>query len=96
MFFTGHFADKTDLRMFLAIGMLVSGVFTVAFPCGYWFGVHSFLYFVLDQIPCSISQSTGCPCVVVVVMLVVEGLGWWGHWAWGRVVGWEGKGMTND
>lgn len=67
MFFSGHFADKTDLRVFLAIGMLLSGVFTVAFGCGYWFGVHSFLYFVLVQILCGVSQSTGWPCVVAVV-----------------------------
>lgn len=67
MFFSGHFADTTDLRVFLAIGMLLSGVFTVAFGMGYWFGVHSFLYFVVVQILCGLSQSTGWPCVVSVV-----------------------------
>lgn len=67
MFFSGHLADTTDLRVFLAIGMMLSGVFTVAFGMGYWFGVHSFLYFVVVQILCGLFQSTGWPCVVAVV-----------------------------
>lgn len=67
MFFSGHLADTTDLRLFLAIGMLLSGIFTVAFGMGYWFGVHSFLYFVVVQILCGLFQSTGWPCVVAVV-----------------------------
>lgn len=67
MFFSGHFADTTDLRLFLSSGMLLSAVFTVAFGCGYWFSIHSFLYFVLVQIFCGVFQSTGWPSVIAVV-----------------------------
>lgn len=67
MFFSGHFADTTDLRLFLSSGMLLSGVFTVAFGFGYWLSIHSFLYFVIVQILCGVSQSTGWPSVVAVV-----------------------------
>ncbi|XP_057538592.1 putative glycerol-3-phosphate transporter 5 [Amaranthus tricolor] len=67
MFFSGHFADITDLRLFLSYGMLLSALFTVAFGCGYWFSIHNFLYFVLVQIFCGVFQSTGWPSVVAVV-----------------------------
>ncbi|KMT03607.1 hypothetical protein BVRB_8g192800 [Beta vulgaris subsp. vulgaris] len=67
MFFSGHFADTTDLRLFISSGMLLSAVFTVAFGCGYWFSIHSFLYFVLVQIFCGVFQSTGWPSVIAVV-----------------------------
>ncbi|XP_021741868.1 putative glycerol-3-phosphate transporter 5 [Chenopodium quinoa] len=67
MFFSGHFADTLDLRLFLSSGMLLSALFTVAFGFGYWFQIHSFLYFVVVQILCGFSQSTGWPSVVSVV-----------------------------
>ncbi|KAL9223935.1 hypothetical protein vseg_000018 [Gypsophila vaccaria] len=73
MFFSGHFADSTDLRLFLSSGMLLSSLFTLAFAFAYWFQVHSFLYFVLVQIFCGFSQSTGWPSVVAVVG------NWFGH-----------------
>ncbi|XP_021745447.1 putative glycerol-3-phosphate transporter 5 [Chenopodium quinoa] len=67
MFFSGHFADTLDLRLFLSSGMLLSALFTVAFGFGYWLQIHSFLYFVIVQILCGFSQSTGWPSVVSVV-----------------------------
>ncbi|KAH9617240.1 hypothetical protein KSS87_012521 [Heliosperma pusillum] len=67
MFFSGHFADTTDLRIFLSSGMVLSGLFTIAFGFGFWFRVHSLLYYVVVQVLCGLCQSTGWPSVVAVV-----------------------------
>ncbi|GMH04594.1 hypothetical protein Nepgr_006434 [Nepenthes gracilis] len=67
MYFSGHLGDRIDLRVFLAIGMFGSGIFTIAFGLGYWWDVHQFLYFFVVQIVCGLFQSIGWPCVVAVV-----------------------------
>lgn len=70
MYFSGHLGDRYDLRVFLSIGMLGSGLLTIAFGLGYWWDIHRFSYFLVVQIVCGLFQSTGWPCVVAVV----------GHW----------------
>ncbi|KAA8535273.1 hypothetical protein F0562_030276 [Nyssa sinensis] len=67
MYFSGHIGDRIDIRLFLTIGMLGSGVFTVVFGLGYWLNVHVLGFFVLVQIMCGLFQSIGWPCVVSVV-----------------------------
>ncbi|KAJ0724338.1 putative major facilitator superfamily, MFS transporter superfamily [Helianthus annuus] len=67
MYFSGHVGDRIDLRLFLTVGMIGSGVFTVMFGLGYWFDVHFFGYFVVVQICCGVFQSVGWPCVVAVM-----------------------------
>ncbi|XP_057751378.1 putative glycerol-3-phosphate transporter 5 [Arachis stenosperma] len=67
MYFAGHVGDRIDLRLFLVVGMMGSGIFTVLFGLGYWFDVHVFGYFVVVQIFCGVFQSIGWPCVVAVV-----------------------------
>ncbi|XP_071716333.1 putative glycerol-3-phosphate transporter 5 [Rutidosis leptorrhynchoides] len=67
MYFSGHVGDRFDIRIFLTIGMIGSGVFTVLFGLGYWFNIHLFGYFVFVQICCGVFQSIGWPCVVTVM-----------------------------
>ncbi|GAB2289140.1 hypothetical protein Dimus_023443 [Dionaea muscipula] len=67
MYFAGHLGDRIDLRVFLAVGMWGSAVFTIAFGLGYWFNVHKFVYFIVVQVVSGLFQSTGWPCVVAVV-----------------------------
>ncbi|GAB4832749.1 hypothetical protein Ancab_006766 [Ancistrocladus abbreviatus] len=67
MYFAGHLGDRIDLRLFLAVGMFGSGVFTIGFGLGYWWDVHTFVYFFVVQVICGLFQSTGWPCVVAVV-----------------------------
>lgn len=67
MYFSGHIGDRIDLRVFLTIGMLGSGFFTVVFGLGYFFSVHEFGFFLVVQIVCGLFQSIGWPCVVSVV-----------------------------
>ncbi|KAI7756537.1 hypothetical protein M8C21_008740 [Ambrosia artemisiifolia] len=67
MYIAGHVGDRIDLRVFLTIGMIGSGVFTVLFGLGFWFDVHLLGYFVVVQVCCGVFQSIGWPCVVAVM-----------------------------
>lgn len=67
MYFSGHFGDRMDLRIFLTIGMIGTGVFTSFFGLGYWGNIHSFYYFLIVQMIAGLFQSTGWPSVVAVV-----------------------------
>lgn len=67
MYFSGHFGDRIDLRLFLVFGMLGSGVSTIIFGLGYWLNVHELGFFMGVQIVCGLFQSIGWPCVVSIV-----------------------------
>lgn len=64
MFFSGLLAEHMDLRHFLTVGMLASGLFSIAFGLGYFWNVHYFAYFVVVQILSGLCQSSGWPSVV--------------------------------
>lgn len=62
---SGYIAENTNLRIFLSVGMLMTGVTTALFGLARYFAVHSFAYFVIMQILAGITQSTGiqlCSC----------------------------------
>lgn len=67
MYFSGHLGDRIDLRIFLTVGMVGTGVFTSLFGVGYWGNIHSFYYFLVVQMVAGLFQSTGWPSVVAVV-----------------------------
>lgn len=67
MYFAGHLGDRLDLRIFLTVGMIGTGLFTSLFGAGYWLNVHSFSYYLLVQMLAGLFQSTGWPSVVAVV-----------------------------
>lgn len=67
MYFSGHFGDRTNLRIFLTVGMVGTGLFTSLFGIGYWGNIHSFFYFLIVQMIAGLFQSTGWPSVVAVV-----------------------------
>lgn len=67
MYFAGHLGDRLDLRIFLTIGMVGTGLFTSLFGAGYWLNIHSFYYFLAIQMFAGLFQSTGWPSVVAVV-----------------------------
>ncbi|KAF5731068.1 putative glycerol-3-phosphate transporter 1 [Tripterygium wilfordii] len=67
MFFSGHLGDRMNLRYFLTVGMLGTGLFTSLFGVGYWAGVHNFYYYLAMQMLAGLFQSTGWPSVVAVV-----------------------------
>ncbi|KAJ4957306.1 hypothetical protein NE237_014089 [Protea cynaroides] len=67
MYFAGHLGDRLDLRIFLTVGMVGTGLFTALFGFGYWFNIHNFYYFLIIQMIAGLFQSTGWPSVVAVV-----------------------------
>ncbi|CAA6656132.1 unnamed protein product [Spirodela intermedia] len=67
MYFAGHLGDRLDLRVFLTVGMIGTGLFTSLFGAGYWLNIHSFYYYLLIQMLAGLFQSTGWPSVVAVL-----------------------------
>ncbi|KAK9724446.1 hypothetical protein RND81_05G072600 [Saponaria officinalis] len=67
MFFSGHIGDRMNLRVFLTIGMLCTGLFTALFGLGYFFNIHNFYYYLIIQMLAGVVQSTGWPSVVALV-----------------------------
>ncbi|KZV29623.1 glycerol-3-phosphate transporter 5 [Dorcoceras hygrometricum] len=67
MYFSGHIGDSIDLRIFLTVGMVGSGIFVIVFGLGYFVHLHSFAAFLFIQVLCGLFQSVGWPCVVSVV-----------------------------
>ncbi|KAI3704932.1 hypothetical protein L1987_75161 [Smallanthus sonchifolius] len=67
MFFSGHVGDRMNLRIFLTIGMVGTGLFTSLFGVGYWANIHVFYYYLIIQMIAGLFQSTGWPSVVAVV-----------------------------
>lgn len=63
-------AERVNLRYFLAMGMIMSGVFCYLFGLARTLNIHSLAYFIVIQILMGIFQTTGWPAVVAVV----------GHW----------------
>lgn len=67
MFASGFVAERVNLRYFLAIGMLVSGIASYLIGVAKSYDIHSFSYFVFAQVLGGIFQTTGWPGVVTVV-----------------------------
>ncbi|XP_022969907.1 putative glycerol-3-phosphate transporter 1 [Cucurbita maxima] len=67
MYFSGQLGDRTDLRIFLTVGMLGTGLFTSLFGVGYWANIHVFCYYLIVQMLAGLFQSTGWPSVVAVI-----------------------------
>ena len=59
-YFSGFVAERMNLRYFLSIGMILSGVLTFLFGFAKVMDIHSIYYFVTIQV--SISYSLGPLC----------------------------------
>lgn len=91
MYFAGHIGDSFDLRIFLMIGMVGSGILVISFGLGYFLNVHSFTFYVIVQVVCGLFQSIGWPCVVVVVG------NWFGKSKRGLIMGiWNSHGAVGN
>ena len=64
---SGSVADRVDLRVFLTVGMLGSGLFTVMFGLAYRARVLSIWYFFCVQALTGLFHTTGWPGVLTVV-----------------------------
>jgi len=47
---SGHIAERTNMRYFLAVGMLLSGVTTILFGLAWYWHIHVFYYFIIVQV----------------------------------------------
>jgi len=81
MFISGIVAERVDLRYFLSLGMIFSGVFTALFGFAHDFGIHSLWYLLAIQIILGIFQATGWPGVVSVMA------NWFGKGRRGLIMG---------
>ncbi|GBF91304.1 glycerol-3-phosphate transporter [Raphidocelis subcapitata] len=81
MFVAGHIGDRTDLRVFLAGGMVLSGLMTTLFGMAYFWDVHNMSYFIFIMILGGAFQSTGWPSVVSIMA------NWFGKGKRGLVMG---------
>lgn len=67
MYVAGHLGDTLDLRLFLTIGMMGSGIFVGLFGMGYFWNVHVFWFYLVMQMIAGLFQATGWPSVVAVI-----------------------------
>ncbi|XP_023015190.1 major Facilitator Superfamily Transporter 16 isoform X5 [Leptinotarsa decemlineata] len=67
MFVSGFVAERVNLRYFLSLGMLMSGIFCYMFGLAKTYQIHSLWYYVLVQGLAGIFQTTGWPGVVTVM-----------------------------
>jgi hypothetical protein len=67
LFISGLIADRVNLRYFLTIGMIGSGVCVGLLGVAYYAQIHNIAYFILVQIVVGVFESTGWPGVVAVM-----------------------------
>ncbi|XP_018302530.1 glucose-6-phosphate exchanger SLC37A2 isoform X1 [Mycetomoellerius zeteki] len=67
MFFSGFIAERVNLRYFLSIGMLASGISCYLFGIAKPYNIHNLWYFIFVQALGGIFQTSGWPGVVTVV-----------------------------
>ncbi|KAJ1415017.1 Sugar phosphate transporter [Sesbania bispinosa] len=67
MYVAGHLGDTLDLRLFLTMGMMGSGIFMGLFGMGYFWNVHEFWFYLSMQMIAGLFQATGWPSVVAVI-----------------------------
>merc|ERR1719430_690990 len=81
MFFSGLGAERMNLRYFLSLGMIFSGISTWLFGFSYVVGIHSLWYLLFVQIVTGCFQATGWPGVVSVMA------NWFGKGRRGLIMG---------
>lgn len=67
MFGSGFVAERVSLRYFLALGMIMSGIFCYLFGVAKVMDIHSIWYFVIVQALAGLFQTTGWPGVVTIL-----------------------------
>lgn len=46
----GSIGERVNVRYFLTIGMVMSGIFGFLFGLAYWTDIHSLTYFIMVQV----------------------------------------------
>lgn len=64
MFVSGYIAEHTNLRIYLSIGMVLTGLLTSGIGLAYYFNIHSLAFFFALLTLTGITQSTGKICFI--------------------------------
>lgn len=67
LFISGWVADRVDIRKFLTLGMISSGLSSIFLGFAHRAKVHSLSYFIVMSAWGGLSQSVGWPCVITVM-----------------------------
>uniref|UniRef100_T1ITN0 Sugar phosphate exchanger 3 n=1 Tax=Strigamia maritima TaxID=126957 RepID=T1ITN0_STRMM len=67
MYFSGSIAERVNLRYFLSLGMIASGIGVYLFGIAYSYKIHFVWYYFCVQIFGGIVQTTGWPSVVTLL-----------------------------
>ncbi|XP_011311846.1 sugar phosphate exchanger 2 isoform X2 [Fopius arisanus] len=67
MFLSGFVAERVNLRYFLSLGMLLSGICSYLLGIAKPYNIHNLWYFILVQAMGGVFQTTGWPGVVTVI-----------------------------
>ncbi|XP_034942099.1 glucose-6-phosphate exchanger SLC37A2 isoform X2 [Chelonus insularis] len=67
MFFSGILAERMNLRYYLSLGMIASGIASYLLGIAKIYNIHSLWYFVFVQALGGVFQSSGWPAVVTLV-----------------------------
>ncbi|XP_015126359.1 glucose-6-phosphate exchanger SLC37A2 isoform X2 [Diachasma alloeum] len=67
MFLSGFVAERVNLRYFLSLGMLLSGISSYLLGISKPYDIHNLGYFILIQAMGGVFQTTGWPGVVTVI-----------------------------
>jgi len=68
MYIAGYIAERSNLRYYVTISLIVCGIFCYLFGIAFYFKIHHFWYFIIVQILTGIAQATAWPAIVTVVV----------------------------
>lgn len=81
MFFTGYIAERSNLRYYLTISMLLCGMMCIVFGMSYYLHIHSLMFFMIVAILSGMVEATGWPAVIAIIG------GWFGSRKKGFIFG---------
>lgn len=67
MFVSGYVAERSNLRYFLSVSLVLCGLMNVFFGLAYPFRIHKLYYFIVVQLISGVFQTTGWPSVLAVI-----------------------------
>ncbi|KAH9423659.1 hypothetical protein DERP_005239 [Dermatophagoides pteronyssinus] len=81
MFFTGYFAERSDLRYFISGSLILCGIMCIILGLSHQLKIHSETFFIIMECLNGIVQTTGWPTVVAIVGV------WFGNRKKGLILG---------
>nr|XP_032826687.1 LOW QUALITY PROTEIN: glucose-6-phosphate exchanger SLC37A2-like [Petromyzon marinus] len=67
MFLSGVIGERVPMRLYLTVGMVLSGFFTILFGLGFFWKIHSLPFYIVVQVLNGLVQTTGWPSVIACI-----------------------------